>query len=318
MEQKNERSIEELVVSEEKKIAADDRGRNAAKKEGLKLPMILLGVAIYSVGINFFLRPNHLYSGGLLGFAQLIEDLLGRAGIHFSYFDLSGVLYYLMNVPAILLAFKKMRRRFLVKTIFTVSMMSIMLALIPIPEQPLLPDVLTGSIIAGLICGAGTGIVLWMGSCDGGTTLIGMVLIALKGKSSIGHVSLIFNIALYGIMIFLFDIPTVIYSLVYVVFSSIATDKIHLQNINTQVMVLTKLPDTKDMEVEVMSRLYRGMTQLDGKGTFTGDELKILIIYVSKYEVGRLKSIIRSYDPQAFIIETDGVRIDGNFLRKVV
>ncbi len=317
MEPNDERSIEELVVSEEEKIAADDQGRNAARKEGLKLPMILLGVAIYSFGVNFFLRPNHLYSGGLLGFAQLIEDLLARSGIRFSYFDLSGVLYYLMNIPAIVLAFKKMRRRFLIKTIFTVTVMSLLLALIPIPAEPLLPDVLTGSIIAGLICGVGTGIVLWMGACDGGTTLIGMVLIALKGKSSVGHVSLAFNIVLYGIMIFLFDIPTVIYSLVYVVFSSIATDKIHLQNINTQVMVLTKLTDTKDMEVEVMSRLYRGMTQLDGKGTFTGDELKILIIYVSKFEVGRLKAIVKSYDPQAFIIETDGVRIDGNFLKKV-
>ena len=317
MEQKKESSIEELVVSEEEKLAAGDIGKNAAKKEGLKLPMILLGVAIYSVGVNFFLRPNHLYSGGLLGFAQLIEDLLARAGIHITFFDLSGVLYYVMNIPAIVLAFRKMRRRFLIKTIFTVTAMSLMLALIPIPAEPLLPDMLTGSIIAGLICGAGTGIVLWMGSCDGGTTLIGMVLIALKGKSSVGHVSLIFNIVLYGIMIFLFDIPTVIYSLGFVVFSSIATDKIHLQNINTQVMVLTKLSDTKEMEVEVMSRLYRRMTQIDGKGTFTGDELKILIIYVSKYEVGRLKSIVKSYDPQAFIIETDGVRIDGNFLKKV-
>ena len=67
MEQKKERSIEELVVSEEEKIAADDQGRNAARKEGLKLPMILLGVAIYSFGVNFFLRPIHLYSGDSQG-----------------------------------------------------------------------------------------------------------------------------------------------------------------------------------------------------------------------------------------------------------
>ena len=120
MEQKEERSIEELVVSEEEKIAADDKGRSAARKEGLKLPMILLGVTIYSLGVNLFLRPIHLYSGGLLGFAQLIEELLLRAGIRVSAFDLSGVLYYVMNIPAIVLAFKKMRRRFLIKTVFTI------------------------------------------------------------------------------------------------------------------------------------------------------------------------------------------------------
>lgn len=312
-----EKSVEELVVKEEEKIAESDHGMNAAKKEGLKLPGVLLGAAIYAIGMNIFLRPLSLYSGGLMGFAQLFEELFNRAGVTFGGFHISGLLYYLMNIPAILLALKKMRRRFIIKTVFAVTFVSLFLSIIPIPTAPILDDQITLTILAGVICGAGTGIMLFMGSSDGGTTLIGMLIISLKGKSSVGQISLGVNIVLYAIMLFLFDVPTVIYSLIFVVFSSIATDKIHTQNINSQVMIITKLADTKPMEVEVMSRLYRGMTEINASGTFTGDPVKVFVIFVSKYEVGRLRGIIQGHDPQAFIVETGNVRIDGPFLRKV-
>lgn len=312
-----EKTIEELVVQEEEKIARNDQGTKAAKKESLKFPIILLGALIYSVGLNCFLRPLHLYSGGFMGFAQLFEELLKRAGLSFGGFNISGVFYYLLNVPGLVLAAKKMRKRFIIKTVFAVTSVTILLSLVPIPDTLVLEDRISNTIVAGLICGAGIGIILWMGACDGGMNIIGMLIIMMKGKGSVGQVSLITNIILYTIMLFLFDVPTVIYSLMYSVFNSIAADKIHTQNISTQVTVITKLDDTKPMEVEVMGRLNRGMTEINASGIFTGDPVKIFFIYVSKYETSRLKAIIRSYDPHAFIVENEGVHIDGNFLRKL-
>ena len=313
-----EPSVEELVVREEKRIAAGDKGRAAARKEGMKIPGLLLGALIYSVGMNVFLRPLGLYSGGLLGFAQLIEMALRNLGVILKNVSISGILYYIINVPIFILAYKKLKKRFIIKTIIAVSAVAGFLAFIPVPVAPIMEDTAVLAIIAGLMCGAGTGIILLMGGSDGGTTLVGMMIIATKGKSSVGQISLGVNIVLYMIMLFAFDIPTVIYSLLFAVFSSIAADRIHTQNINSQVMVITKLADTKPMEVEVMSHLYRGMTSVDGKGTFTGDDVKIFIVFVSRYEVSRLKSIIQSYDPQAFIVETANVGIDGPFLKKVV
>ncbi|MBR1599564.1 MAG: YitT family protein [Lachnospiraceae bacterium] len=312
-----EKTIEELVVQEEEKIARNDQGTKAAKKESLKFPIILLGALIYSVGLNCFLRPLHLYSGGFMGFAQLFEELLKRAGISFGGFNISGIFYYLLNVPGLVIAAKKMRKRFIIKTVFAVTSVTILLSLVPIPDTLVLEDRISNTIVAGLICGAGIGIILWMGACDGGMNIIGMLIIMMKGKGSVGQVSLITNIILYTIMLFLFDVPTVIYSLMYSVFNSIAADKIHTQNISTQVTVITKLEDTKPMEVEVMGRLNRGMTEINASGIFTGDPVKIFFIYVSKYETSRLKAIIRSYDPHAFIVENEGVHIDGNFLRKL-
>ena len=312
-----DKSVEELVVQEEEQMARDDTGVKAAKKESLKVPVIILGALIYSVGMNLFLRPLHLYSGGLMGFAQLIQDLMTRTGVNLHNFNISGVLYYILNAPGLIIAAKKMRRRFILKTLLAVTAVTVLLSIIPIPNSPIMEDSLTNTIMAGLICGAGVGIMLWTGACDGGMSIIGMILINIRGKGSVGHINIATNAVLYTIMLFLFDVPTVIYSLIYSVFCSIAADKIHTQNIFTQVTIITKLEDTKPMEVEVMGRLHRGMTEIHAKGIFTGEPVRIFIIYLSKYEVGRLKAIVKSYDERAFIVEDEGVRIDGNFLKKI-
>lgn len=313
----SKKSVQELVINEEEKIKESDTGRKAVRKEIFTFPIILLGGIIYSFGMNCFLRPLHLYSGGMMGFAQLIQELIKKLGFTFDGFNISGVIYYLMNVPAILISLKKMRRRFIAKTLFAVTSITVLLSIIPIPSVPVLDDRITNAIIAGLICGTGIGIILWGGACDGGMNIIGMLLIAKRGKGSVGNIGLITNIILYSIMLFIFDPATVIYSLIYSVFNSIAVDRIHTQNIASQVMVFTKLNNTKDMQVDVMGKLNRGMTEIDASGMFTGDDVKIFLIFVSKYEVNRLRRIIKSHDEDSFIVETPVTRIDGNFDKKI-
>ncbi len=313
----SKKSVQERVINEEEKIKENDTGRKAVRKEIYTFPVILLGGIIYSFGMNCFLRPLSLYSGGMMGFAQLIQELLRRLGFTFDGFNISGVIYYLMNVPAILISLKRMRRRFIAKTLFAITSITVLLSVIPIPSSPVLDDRITNTIIAGLICGTGIGIILWGGACDGGMNIIGMLLITKRGKGSVGNIGLITNIVLYSIMLFIFDPATVIYSLIYSVFNSIAVDRIHTQNIASQVIVFTKLKNTKDMQVDVMGKLNRGMTEIDASGMFTGDEVKIFIIFVSKYEVNRLRRIIKSHDEEAFIVETPVTRIDGNFDKKI-
>ena len=310
-------SVKDLVINEEERIKENDTGTKAVRKEIYTFPVILFGGLIYSFGMNMFLRPLNLYSGGMMGFAQLIQEMLRRAGITFQGFNVSGVIYYLMNVPAILIAIKSMRRRFIVKTIFAVTSITVLLSVIPIPAAPVLDDRITNAIIAGLICGAGIGIILWGGACDGGMNVVGMLFVAKRGKGSVGMVGLITNIVLYSIMLFTFDPATVIYSLIYSVFNSIAVDRIHTQNIASQVTVITKQKDTRSMEVDVMGKLNRGMTEINASGLFTGDSVKIFIIFASKYEMNKLRRIIKEHDEDAFIVETPVTRIDGNFVKKV-
>ena len=67
----------------------------------------------------------------------------------------------------------------------------------------------------------------------------------------------------------------------------------------------------------LMAIFYRGMTEMKGSGTFTGEDVRVFMIFVSKYETARLRAIVLSHDPNAFIVETTGVRIDGHFQKKL-
>ena len=293
----------QAVNEKEKRVAASPE----FKKELKRLPWIIAGVLIYSVGINLFLRPLKLYSGGFMGFAQLIDTLL-KNHIHLRIPDLSGILYYIMNVPGLILAYRFMSKRFVVKTILTV---------IPIPKEPILQEPIGNCLIAGILGGAGIGLVLRTGSCDGGMDLIGMILIQTKGNMSVGRVNIFCNCILYGICLVLFDMQIAIYSLIYSVISSMTCDRVHTQNINAQVMIITKMEDVTRLEIEIMGQMHRGLTKWGATGSYTGDSATILMAIVSKYEITQLKTIVHSIDPHAFVMIDEDVNVDGHFLKKL-
>ena len=308
-------SIEEAVNRKQKSLKV----LHPVRDEGFKEVGTLVGLLIYGLGVNLFLRPLHLYSGGFMGFSQLIVTVLrDYMGLNIGKIDLSGIIYYILNIPGLILAFKYMPKRFFFRTIYTVTCMTLILTIIPIPRSPMLDEKIANCLVAGLLAGVGIGLVLRMGACDGGTDLIGMLLVQKKGFTSVGRLSILTNFVLYGICLILFDIPTVIFSLAYSMVCSLMCDKMHLQNINVQMMIVTKLTDIEPMEIELMGRTHHGVTYWDTVGAYTGSKERILMMIVSKYEVAEIKAIVNSFDPSAFVIINEGIDIEGKFLKKLV
>lgn len=304
-----------LAVNEREKEAEQ---RPWLKEEGLRALGIIIGSAVYALGVNLFLRPLHLYSGGFMGFAQLLTTLLrDYAGLNLGRLDLSGIFYYILNLPGLIIVFLTMRRRFFFKTIFTITVMTLILTLIPIPEIPILEEKLGNCMVAGIISGIGVGIVLRMGACDGGMDLVGMLLIQKKGNYSIGKINITANLVLYAVCLILFDIPTVIYSLTYSVICNLTCDRVHVQNINVKALIVTKMEVVEPLEIELMGRMHRGITRWGAYGGYTGHEETILMMVISKYEITQLKSIVHQVDPKAFVLIDEGVQVDGNFLKKL-
>ena len=148
------------------------------KLEAQRYVGILMAAVIYAIGFNFFLAPLHLYAGGFMGFAQLIAEQLKRiTGFHFWDLELPGIIYYLMNVPWLIMGYRMMRRRFIIKTFFAITSVSVLLTLIPVAPEPILHEYVANAFFAGLTCGAGLGVILRMGACDGGMNLIGMIVV---------------------------------------------------------------------------------------------------------------------------------------------
>ncbi len=283
-----------------------------------RFTVMLMGALVYAFGVNWFVVPSGLYSGGVMGFAQVFRTVLAEyLHITVNSFDIAGLIYYAINIPIFLLAYRHIGKRFFFKNVLCVTAITVFLSMIPIPGDPVLPDdILANCIIGGIICGFGTGLMLKMGGSSGGMDIIGLALIKWRKNFSVGKINLMVNAVLYGICFFLFDVPTGIYSLIYASVSSVAMDRVHAQNINVEVNIVTKA-SYQAMADEIFTELGRGITKWEAKGAYTGDSAEILYVLLSKYEVGHLKHIVRKYDPKAFIVINEGVTVDGHYLKKI-
>lgn len=283
--------------------------------EGKRSLVSILGAFLYAAGINLFVVPAGLYTGGLMGICQVVRTMLSELlGLNFQNLDIAGIIYYIINIPIFIVAFTRMGRKFFGKTVLAVTAISVFMSVIP--PVVIVEDVMAASVVGGIISGAGVGLVLRMGSSGGGMDVIGVLLTKWKKDFSVGKVNLLVNLVLYGSCLFLFDVEVVVYSVIYAAVYSLAMDKMHTQNINVEVNVITKA-DTTALEKEVFQELGRGITKWSALGAYTYDRSHILYIMLSKYEVNRLKTIIHKYDPDAFIVVNEGVSVDGNYLKKL-
>ena len=297
--------------------AGEERRRLYTKlmhNKGLRLVGGLLGSLLMSVAINVFIVPQGLYAGGAYGLCQVIRTLLQtKLGVEAS-FDLAGVLYFFMNIPLFLLAFRALGRTFCLKAgICTVSN-SVFLALIPSPAVPIIPDPLTSCMIGGILVGFAAGLVLTCGCSTGGLDILGLYLSKKNNKFTVGRFCISFNVCLYLLCFILFDATTAIYSAIYNVLSNLFLDRLHRQNVSVQLLIFTKSKDPA-LPKYIMEQLDRGVTYWQAKGAYTGDDVQVLCVCLSKYEIDTLKQVIRDIDPNAFFVMQEGVRVEGKFKR---
>ena len=288
----------------------------AIQNRWCRLALAVAATLLYAIGVNWFIVPMGLYTGGLLGFCQVARTLIVEALGLSPNMDFSGILYLAANVPILLLAWQALGRGFLVRTAVCTVTSSLFLSLVPPPVAPLVEETLTNCVLGGILVGFSLGIVLTCGCSTGGLDVVGLCLTKRGSRFTVGRFSLGFNIVLYVACALLFDIQTAIYSVIYTVFCSLFIDRGHQQNINVQVLIFTRDADP-ELPRSIMSRLGRGVTYWEGKGTYTESDMRVLCVCVSKFEVAELQETVRELDPHAFFIVQEGVRIGGNFLRKI-
>lgn len=284
--------------------------------ESKRVLVSIFGAFLYALGVNMFVVPAGIYSGGIMGISQILRTLLvDFLHLPLGNFDIAGIIYYAFNIPIMVLAWTRIDRSFVIKSLITVSFITLFLSLIPTINL-LEGDILTSCIVGGLICGAGAGITLRMGCTGGGMDVVSVIITQKKRNASVGKLNLAVNVVLYLSCIVIFDVRIAIYSLVYSALNSIALDKMYSQGINVEVIVITKCK-TEELEKEIMTVMHRGITHLVGKGAYTGEDVSVLYIMLSKYEVHQLRNIIKKHDPRAFIAIEAHADIYGNYRRKI-
>ena len=288
----------------------------ALQNKWVRVLIAVFATFLYALGVNLFIVPMGLYSGGVVGLSQVIRTLLMQhldlpAGV-----DIAGILYFLINIPVLYLAWRDLGRGFLLRTLICVGASSFFLSVVRSPAVPILEDPLASCLVGGILCGFARGLAHSCGCSTGGLDILGLWL-AKKGKGfSVGRFSLSFNALLYTLCAVLFGLRAAIYSIIYTVYCALFIDRGHQQHITEQVLIFTKDEDP-ELPRNIMARLGRGVTYWEGKGAYTGSDIRVLCVCVSKFETADLQETVHEIDPHAFFIVQEGVRIGGNFIRKI-
>ena len=290
---------------------------NSLHNRALRLVVAVIGELIAAAALNLFIVPLHLYTGGLMGVCQLLRTLASDyLGMSFGAYDVAGILYFLLNIPILLVAYKNLGRGFVIKTLICTLSFSLFYSLLPSPSVPVVEDYLTACLLGGILAGVGSGLVLTCGASGGGLDIVGLYLSKRGSQFTVGKFSLSFNAVLYTACLFLFSPEVAIYSVIYNFFTAMVLDRMHQQNVSVQALIFTK-GDEGTLARFIIENLGRSVTYWEGVGAYTGEDVHVLCVCLSKFEIEELVHAVHSIDPHAFVTTQEGTRIYGNFQRKV-
>lgn len=165
--------------------------------------LVTLGALLVSFGLEIFLVPNNIIDGGIVGISIIMSYL---TGIKLELFLL------ILNVPFLYLGYRQIGKKFVVTTLFGLSVLSLgtlFLLNVPVPtENPLL-----ASIFGGAFLGVGVGMVIRSGGSLDGTEILG-ILLNRKTSFSVGKVVLFINVFIFFSAGFVFGWDRAMYSLI--------------------------------------------------------------------------------------------------------
>lgn len=282
---------------------------NISKKDLYLYSVLIAGSILFPVGVTYFIAPFNFNSGGLIGIAQILSYLCVGG------MQLSGVFNFMLNIPLFILAWKKLHKKFLFKTIISLIIQSTLLSVLTVPAVPVMTDPLASVVVGSVICGIGCGLCLQSMGCAGGLDILGVYFAYTRPDFSVGKVSYVVNFFVEAAVIMLFGLQNALYSLIFILTYYFISDKVHLQNICTYALIITSQPELK---TRLLNEIHRGVTEWKAQGAFTGNDKEMLLCIMNRYEVRQVKKIVHETDPKAFMLLTAGKMALGNFERRLV
>ena len=254
--------------------------------------IIAFGLFVGSVGWTGFLIPSEIVGGGVTGIATIIYFVTGFK-VGYSVFLINGLL--------LLLAVRVLGFGFGLKTIFATVVLSFFLWFLQsIITEPLVSDRFMCAIIGGIMAGASAGIILSQGGSTGGTDIIAMMINKYRNYSP-GQLLLTLDLVIISSSYFLSNsIEQVVYGFVAMGVSAYCVDMvIEGSKQSVQIFIFTKKYD--EMRKEIIIDLNQGLTELQAKGGYSQDDVKVFMLLAKKKDSQAILKMVKIVDPDAFI-----------------
>lgn len=266
--------------------------------------MITVGAVVAAFALEEFLVPFTILDGGVVGISMIISQLSGIP---------LGVLTIVLNIPFMIVGFKRLGIRFLIKAIYAMAVFSSFLGVFEDMKEVTNQEILV-VVFGGVLLGVGVGLILRYGGCLDGTEIVAMLL-SHHMEFSVGQIVLFFNIIIYTFAGFKFGPDRALYSLLtYFITSKIIDIVENGMEQGKSVMIITD--HGKDIADKIYSQLGRTCTQMEGKGMVSNGKKTVLYCVITRVEVPAIKKIINDADVSAFMTISDVSEIVGNHIKK--
>ena len=291
--------------------------------------LVTLGILIYVGGWALFLIPNNLVGGGVSGISSMIQYATnGAIQMGYSYFVLNAIL--------IIAAVVILGMGFGAKTLYAIVLASVALRFLPglIPTEiikhlALDNGKLLSVLMGGLMAGIGIGMSISNGGSTGGTDIIALIYTKYHNVSP-GKVILFLDFVIIlsslvvpsyvtdvdpqtGLAVLdadgkavthlmpIYDkITTVLYGLILVTVNSYVLD-MYISGSQQSVQLFILSREYEKIADSITHDLHRGVTVLDGKGWYTKQDMKVLMVLTRKTDLNLLLRYIKQIDPHAFL-----------------
>lgn len=283
--------------------------KNIFEKDDLKnfyLP-IGIGAALIALGQNLFVMPSGLLAGGLSGISILVNYMTGIS---------AGVAFFILNIPMVFLALKKLSLRFTLQSFFAVMIYTLVqIATASLIGSLNVDDYILNAIFGGALRGIGAGLIF-----RNGVTLLGFDVLAFLAKRNLNINIGTFNMFLDSfILIFaalMFGFPVALYTIISQYVVAKISDGI-MQGVGERknIMIVTK--EYEKIRDEIYSSINRGVTFIEAEGGFSREKKKVVFTVVTNRQISRIREIMEAIDKDAFMTITDSSEVKGKGFRSL-
>ena len=260
------------------------------RREALNALFIVAGILSAAMGIKGFLLSSNFIDGGVTGVSMLLSKAT----------DVSlAVLLPAINLPFVAVGLHQIGVAFAIRSAIGIAGLAGALALMPFPDVT--PDLVLTAIFGGFFIGAGIGFAIRGGAVLDGTEIAALLISKRADVLRVGDVILGFNVVLFLAAIALLGVNAALYSILTYLAAAKTLDFV-LHGIDEYTAVTIVSEANAEIRERLTRDLARGVTVYRGYGGLSGAERDILYCVVTRLEIGRLKSIVREIDKNAFIV----------------
>ncbi len=264
--------------------------------------MYIVGSFLFALSVNTFSAPNNIISGGFTGIGIMANFLFGIP---------IGTLTFLLNLPLFIWGCIQRGKNFIIKTLaatfISSAVIDISASFLPAYDS----DRMLASIFAGVLSGAGLGLIFRFDGTTGGSDLAASLISYKIKKISIGKLILFFDCIIIALSAPVYhNIEAPMYAAVVVFISTKLIDAILYGKSEKMLLIIS--PEYSAISDALMFQAHRGVTLLNAEGGFTGHKTMAVLCAVERYEVYKAYSLIQKTDPNAFVVTLDTAEISGN------